>query len=120
MQVHLGDNRRFAQPFFPSELDQPHAFTEVIGIKPQTLPPIGLLTPSLGNNQIVMKEALSAETGVRTPRRAREDPQSSSHAAWFSLACPLEFPFNDASSAEKDEASYSTGDALGYLRFKQG
>lgn len=88
-------------PPFPSESINPCSFTKVIGTKPQTLPPIGLLTPSLGNSQNSTKEALSAETWVQTPRKAGEDPAQDrvdlqlpgSHGT-VSLACPFEFPLS--------------------------
>lgn len=91
----------YPHPPFPSESIKPCSFTKVIGIKPPTLPPIGLLTPSLRNSQIITKEALSTETRVQTPRRAGEDPAQErvdlrlpgAHGT-VSLACPFEFPLS--------------------------
>lgn len=58
-----------------------HHFTVLIGIEPQTLPPVGLLTPSLGNSQNVIKEALSTEAYPPVLPEAA--------VSWFSLTCPF-------------------------------
>lgn len=56
-----------------------HHFTVLIGTEPQTLPPVGLLTPSLGNSQNVLNEVLSAETWVCTARWVQEEPTEQKH-----------------------------------------
>lgn len=69
MQVHLGDNRRFAPTLlFPLNAINHMLFHRSNWHQASDSPSYRPAHPfpSLGNNQIVMKEALSAETGANT------------------------------------------------------